>query len=170
MRASAASRALHSGCDVIEDDLHTLDRSVGSAPRGDQKVEVPFLDSGTAEVGLQPPLGPDLPLAGVIDPVEHLEYLLALQYGVDVVRQHSHRFEGRIQCAVGRIDRNKSMVGTFQTNQHGGDVFEDAAYIISRTDSFVPALFGHHMAVPPGASLRTFQWTESKFLANTGAY
>ena len=119
---------------------------------------------------MQPPLGPDLPLTGLINPVEHLEYLLALQYGVDVVRQHSHRLERRIQRAVSRIDRNKSMVGTFQTNQHGRDVFEDTAYVISRTDSFVPALFGHHMAVPPGASLRTFQWTESKFRANNGVY
>ena len=52
-----------------------------AAPRGDQKVEVPFLDSGTVEVGLQPPLGPDLPLTGLINPVEHLENLLALQSG-----------------------------------------------------------------------------------------
>ncbi|ORA21004.1 hypothetical protein BST14_00670 [Mycobacterium arosiense ATCC BAA-1401 = DSM 45069] len=43
------------------------------------------------------------------------------------------------------------MIGPLEPDQQRGDVLEDAAYVLGRTDGSVPVLFGHHLAVPPSS-------------------
>ncbi|OBK79189.1 hypothetical protein A5652_01565 [Mycobacterium sp. 1165178.9] len=41
------------------------------------------------------------------------------------------------------------MVGPLESDQQRGNMLEDAAYIVCRTNGSVPVVFGHHLAVPP---------------------
>ena len=88
-------------------DFHSL-----AFTRRDHEVKKPLLHSRTVVIGLKSPFRSGLRFPGLINPVEHLVDLLALQLGEDLDRELSHRVAGRIERAVGRIDRDKPVVGS----------------------------------------------------------
>lgn len=134
--------------DVDEGELHALDRAVVAAARRDDEIEEVLLGLPHAfEVGLYPPFRSRLRLTGLVNPVEHLEDLLALQLGIHLAGKQPDRVDRRTERAVGGVDRDESMVWPFQADQQRGDVVEDAAHVIGRADDSVPVLFGHHLAL-----------------------
>src|SRR5271170_1851904 len=98
---------------------------------------------------MQPPLRAGLRLTGLVHAIEHLVEVLASYLGKDLTGRPSKRGDRRSHCAVSLVGRDEAMVWPLQANQHRGDILEDAARVLGRTDGLVPVLFGHHLAVPP---------------------